>query len=73
VNNELDTRRRIGEEPLDGVGVPDLEVDAAKRLRVGGQQPLGLGPCRSRLAEERCAHVVLDPDDVEPRLGELGH
>ena len=67
VDDQLDVRGVLGEEPLDAVAVADVEVERRGSVSNSRRELLAHVPRRGLRAEEARAHVVVEPDDVEAR------
>ena len=71
VDDELEILSVLREDPVDALGVADVELDPAELVAVAFDEPLADRAGRGVGPEELRAHVVLEPDDVEPLLDEV--
>jgi hypothetical protein len=71
VDDQLDLAGVPGEDPLDALGVADVDLLVDELVREALLQHFGHAAGRRLLAEEAGAHVVLEADDGVARLGEV--
>ena len=71
VDDELERRRVLPKDPVDGVGVANVEVERAELSRICLLEAPRLRTGRGGLAEEIGPHVVVDSEHVVAGLDEV--
>ncbi len=71
MDHQLKRARSLREHPINCVEVTNVDLERTKVPRELAKQALGRRCSRGGSAEELGAHVIFEPDDVEPCLDEM--